>query len=409
MSSPLSLSQLNGIVREAFALHLSEALWVVAEISELREAGGGHCFVEFVEKEERTGRLLAKARGNIWRDIYVLLAPHFEQLTGMKLAAGLKVLVAVRAEFHPLYGYALTVCDIDPTYSVGVSAQRRKEILDRLEEDGVRDLNKELPLPRPMLRLAVVSSPSAAGYGDFCNQIEQSGLPFRHMLFTAVMQGELVEASVIDALNAIADRRDDFDVVVIIRGGGAVSDLNGFESYELASHVAQFPLPVFTGIGHERDDTVIDFVAHTRLKTPTAVAAFLIDAAEAEVQLFENLCSRLDAAVARALAEKRSAFERLALSYRVAATHYCGNERARLALLMQSRLRTALLRRLDSEKHRLDACGRTIRMASPERILKLGYTLTKCDGRIVTRADSLRAGDVVTTQFADGEITSTIN
>ena len=275
--TPLSLYELNNVVRSTLELTLEDSYWVVAELSEVRVAGNGHCYVEFVQKEEKGGMLLAKARGNIWRNTYNLLAPYFEQETGQRLAVGLTVLVNVSVSFHELYGYSLTVLDIDPTYTLGAVAQRRKEILALLEEDGVLTLNKELTLPRPLLRIAIVSSASAAGYGDFCDQIKQSGLPFQLQLFPATMQGEGVEASVIAALEMIATEEENWDAVVIIRGGGAVSDLAGFETYLLAAHVAQFPLPVLTGIGHERDDTVVDLVAHTRLKTPTAVAAFLVE------------------------------------------------------------------------------------------------------------------------------------
>ncbi len=406
--TPISLYQLNSLVNRAFRDLLCDTYWVMAEVSELRVAGNGHCYVEFVEKEEGAGRLLAKARGNIWRDTYNLLAPYFEQETGMPLAAGLKVLVNVTLDFHPLYGYALTVHDIEPSYTLGAVAQRRKQILDQLEKEGVADLNRELELPRLTLRLAIVSSATAAGYGDFCNQLDTSGFAFRHELFSSAMQGDGVEAGIINALNRIAERLDEFDAVAIIRGGGAVSDLNGFESYELAANVAQFPLPVLTGIGHERDETVIDFVAHTRLKTPTAVAAFLIERMMNEASLLENLSARLRVAVERAFRSKQNGFNLLASRYRTAATRYCGNERTRLSLL-QSRLLQATSVRLEREKHRLDACRRTIRMASPERILQLGYTLTLSEGKIVGRAAELKAGAQITTRFADGEIHSTIN
>ncbi len=406
--TPTSLYELGCLVREAVALHLPESLWLAAELSELRVGQGGHCYVEFVEKEEKSGKLRAKARGNIWRDTYALLAPYFEQQTGMPLAPGLKVLVEVGVDFHPLYGYALTVRDIEPSYTLGAVAQRRKEILDRLEEEGVLGLNRELPLPRPMLRLAIISSPTAAGFGDFCDQLDGSGIAFRYELFPAIMQGEAVELSIIASLNAIAKRREDFDLVVIIRGGGATSDLNGFESYELAANVAQFPLPVLTGIGHERDDTVIDFVAHTRLKTPTAVAAFLVESAQCELAQVEALSSRLNVAAGRLLAEKKSSFALLVQRLRSSVSLGFSREKARIETLAGLRLQTALQLRMEREKHRVDAALRSIRMASPERILKLGYTLTSLNGKIVTQAADLKPGDVLATRFSDGEILSEV-
>ena len=249
----LSLFELNARVRAMLHHTLPDCYWVAAEISDLRVASNGHCYMELVQKDTFSGSLVAKARAMIWRQNYVMVRSHFEHATQQRLVAGIKVLVYVSVEFHELYGYSLNIVDIDPTYTLGDLAQRRQEIIRQLQDDGVMDLNKELPLPRVLRRIAVISSATAAGYGDFCNQLQQSGYDFTLKLFPAVMQGDKVERSVIDALNAIAAECDDWDVVVIIRGGGATTDLNGFESYLLATNVAQFPLPILTGIGHERD------------------------------------------------------------------------------------------------------------------------------------------------------------
>ena len=275
----LTLYELNARVRGVLETGLPDRYWLQAELSEVREAYNGHCYLEFVQKDKGGRELVARARGVIWAGVYQLLKPMFEREAGRPLAAGLKVLVRVSVSFHELYGYSLTVTDIDPAYTLGDMARLRREILARLEEDGILYANKELSLPMIVSRVAVISSATAAGYGDFCHQLLLNDYRFRFdvRLFPAVMQGERVEQSVLSALEAVMnDAEGGWDVVVIIRGGGATSDLSGFDSYWLAAACAQFPLPVITGIGHERDDTVIDLVAHTRVKTPTAAAAFLV-------------------------------------------------------------------------------------------------------------------------------------
>ena len=278
-NNPLSLLELNALVRRSVQACFPDSYWVQAELSDVRANSSGHCYLEFVQKDPSGNSLVAKARGIIWSGTYFRLKPYFESETGQAFVSGIKVLVKVSVNFHELYGYSLTVLDIDPTYTLGDMARRRREILSRLQQEGVLTLNKELELPELMQRVAVISSPTAAGYGDFCNQLAHNdfGFVFYTRLFPAVMQGEKVERSVISALDRIYREVDHWDVVVIIRGGGATSDLSGFDTYELAANCAQFPLPVITGIGHERDDTVIDMVAHTRVKTPTAAAEFLVN------------------------------------------------------------------------------------------------------------------------------------
>ncbi len=426
---PLSLYELNGIVRSTLELTLDENYWVVAELSEVRVAGNGHCYVEFVEKEERSGAMVAKARGNIWKNTYNLLAPYFEQETGQRFAAGLKVLVNVSVGFHELYGYSLTVLDIDPTYTLGAAVQRRKEILALLEADGVLTLNKELTLPRPLLRIAVVSSASAAGYGDFCDQIKQSGLPFKLKLFPATMQGEGVESGVIAALEKIAAEDYLWDAVAIIRGGGAVSDLAGFETYLLAAHVAQFPLPVLTGIGHERDDTVVDFVAHTRLKTPTAVAAFLVERQREEINSLADLEHRLQQTVVGKVEQNRLLLQSLQLRVQAAAASYGRKEEQRLlqmgaalernaqqALQQQKNylknlsqsLQQTPLRQIDNEQRRLDYIQKLLHMSSLDRILQMGFSLTLSEGKAVRSAAQLAPGMLLTTHFAEGKMESRV-
>lgn len=426
---PLSLYELNNLVRGTLELTLDDNYWVVAELSEVRVAANGHCYVEFVEKEERGGMMVAKARGNIWKNTYTLLAPYFEKESGQRLAAGLQVLVNVSVTFHELYGYSLNVLDIDPTYTLGAVAKRRKEILALLEADGVLTLNKELDLPRPLLRIAVVSSASAAGYGDFCNQIEQSGLPFQLQLFPATMQGDGVEAGVIAALEEIAAQEDKWDAVAIIRGGGAVSDLAGFETYLLAAHVAQFPLPVLTGIGHERDDTVVDLVAHTRLKTPTAVAAFLVERQREEIELLENLGRRFRQAVIGKIERNALLLKSIQLRMQAAAvscgrkeeqhlmqlaaalehkTHQGLQQQQNLLESLEQSLQQAPLRRLAEENRRLDYVCKLLQLSSLDRILQMGFSLTLSEGKVVRSAAELTSGMLLTTRFAEGQIESRV-
>ena len=290
----LSLYDLNVLVRRSLEQCLPDTYWIQAELSDVRTNSTGHCYLEFVQKDARSNSLIAKARGTIWSNVFRLLKPYFEEATGQAFVSGIKVLVQVTVSFHELYGYSLTVQDIDPTYTLGDMARRRKEILKQLEEEGVLLLNKELDIPRLPQRVAVISSSTAAGYGDFCHQLKNNpgGFYFYTELFPALMQGDRVEESVLVALDKINSRLESFDVVVIIRGGGATSDLSGFDTYLLAAACAQFPLPVITGIGHERDDTVLDSVAHTRVKTPTAAAEFLIGCMNDAAEELEMLACR---------------------------------------------------------------------------------------------------------------------
>ena len=295
-ASVLSLTELNRNIKQALRDALPETYWVRAETSEVRvNSYSGHCYLEFIEKDERTGQVAARARGTIWAQQYAVIRPYFEEETGRPFTSGLKVLVRVAVDFHELYGLSLTVHDIDPSFTVGDLVRRRKEIIRQLQADGVFDLNRSLPFsPRPQ-RIAVISSATAAGYEDFTDQLlgNEYGFPFYVRLYPALMQGERTEASIIAALDRIYAVREAFDVVVIIRGGGSTADLSSFDSYALAANCAQFPLPIITGIGHERDDTVVDLVAHTRLKTPTAVAAFLIDCMATQLADINELRDRL--------------------------------------------------------------------------------------------------------------------
>lgn len=405
----LSLYELNRAVRRRLSESFPEAVWVRAELSDVRVNANGHCYVEFVEKDPQGRSLVAKARGTVWANVYRLLKACFEQETGQPFAAGIKVLVCVSVEFHELYGYSLSVRDIDPSYTLGDMARRRREILKQLEEEGVLTMNKELPLPLLPQRVAVISSPTAAGYGDFCNQLLRNpyGFAFCTKLFPAVMQGNQVESSVMAALDRIYAQCDRWDVVVIIRGGGAVSDLSGFDTYLLAASCAQFPLPILTGIGHERDDTVIDSVAHTRVKTPTAAAEFLIGRAREAAETMEALRGRLETAATARLRDERQRMERLSGKLPSLFSLRKLHEEHRLALWRQ-RMNQACLARLADERHKLQLLEKEVEHASPERLLKRGYSITLRGGKAVTDASALREGDEIETRLAKGSITSKV-
>ena len=428
---PLTLYELNNLVRGVVEGALSDEYWLQAELSEVREAYNGHCYVEFVEKDKRGRDLVAKARGVIWAGTYSLLKPMFEREAGRPLSPGLKVLVKVTVSFHELYGYSLTVRDIDPTYTLGDLARLRREILAQLEADGILDDNKSLPMPLLANRIAVISSATAAGYGDFCNQLlgNEYGFRFTTRLFPAVMQGERVEQSVLSALDAIMAEHDRWDVVVIIRGGGATSDLSGFDTYLLAAACAQFPLPVITGIGHERDDTVIDAVAHTRVKTPTAAAAFLVNHQLETAARLDDLCRRMVSGVEMRMERERGRMVQVAARLSSAFVRVrtagerrldCFSQRMRHAWLQRraddehrlqrtgERMRTALPRRMEREHFRLQLAGQRCEAANPETLLKRGYSMTFCGGELVRDAARLHAGEELTTRLAEGEIRSIV-
>lgn len=428
---PLSLYELNALVKRSINSCMPDTYWVQAELSDVRSNYSGHCYLEFVQKEPRGNNLIAKARGTIWSNVYRLLKPYFEEETGQAFVAGIKVLVNVSVEFHELYGYSLTVQDIDPTYTLGDMARRRREILKQLEEEGVLTLNKELELPLLARRIAVISSATAAGYGDFCNQLEHNpyGFIFYPHLFPAIMQGDRVEQSIIAALDAINARRDDWDVVVIIRGGGATSDLSGFDTYDLAANCAQFPLPIITGIGHERDDTVLDSVSYTRVKTPTAAAEFLINHLHDTAETLEDYASSILYAVSARMEREKTRLARfteripIQTKMRLKDEHYrqervmkqleaglqsrLARERHHLQLI-ESQLGIGSQHRLVKETHRLQLLEQQLKAASPEHLLKRGYSITLRNGKAVTDASSLKEGDELDTRFAKGAIKSIV-
>ena len=407
----LSLYDLNALVRRSLEQCLPDEYWVQAELSEVRvHPATGHCYVEFVQKDPRSNNLVAKARGVIWNNVFRLLRPYFEESTGQVFTAGIKVLVQVSVGFHELYGFSLTVHDIDPTYTLGDMARRRREILKQLEEEGVLSLNKELPMPELPRRVAVISSATAAGYGDFCHQLTNNprGYYFHTELFAAAMQGDRVEESMLAALDSINSRADDFDVVVIIRGGGATSDLSCFDTYLLAAACAQFPLPIITGIGHERDDTVLDSVAHARVKTPTAAAEYLIARMDEATDRLNDLAVRLYEGVTARLKWERNRLQQCRNRIPTASVRRVSSAKLEL-LTARKDLHRSVEAVLARHRHKLELLKQRLADASPDKLLARGYSITLKDGKAVKDAALLSPGDRLVTRLYRGEVQSVVN
>lgn len=409
-ASHISLSDLQLQIATTLETALPLPVWVSAEIAELKVNYSGHCYLELIEKDERSasGAAKAQARGVIWRSAYGRLAPHFEQATGRALSAGMKVLIKVLVSYHPVYGLSLQITDIDPTYTVGDMERRKREIIARLQSEGVWDVNRSRPLPAVVQRVAVISSRSAAGYRDFMRELDGSIYAIHTELFDAVMQGGESERSIAEAFALIEERRKEFDAVAIIRGGGSTGDLDCFNAYLTAALTARCSLPVLSGIGHDKDVSVVDMVACVHLKTPTAVAVWLCDRAamaDAECEraalLLRQLCiqtthraelrlqlfdSTLKSTVERAVAEQR-------------------NKIAALGDALRSGAKSALQR----ERQRSEALGRMVENYAPEHILQLGFAVIQAGGVAVGRSAGLTTGDEIKIRMADGTLSATVN
>lgn len=405
-----SLSELNIQVRNAIREYLPETYWVRAETSDVRRNQNGHCYLEFIEKDARNQNIVARARGTIWSNTFGMLTTYFEQETGQSFVSGLSVLVRVSIEFHELYGYSLSVVDIDPSFTIGEIARNRQLILKQLEADGVLTLNKEIEMAELTNRIAVISSPTAAGYEDFHDQLANNSLGFVYYtkLFPAIMQGERTESSVIAALDMIYINMEHFDAVVIIRGGGSSSDLSSFDSYMLASNCAQFPLPIISGIGHERDVTVVDTVAHTRVKTPTAAAEYLIEHTAKTASQLIDLQQRLVDRSRNIMDAEHKRITDLSKSMIHSSKIFVRDEISEVQQLQIS-LKHHIRHLLQNEKHSILDSEQYIKMVSPENILKRGYTLTLKGGKIVKSVNDLSEDDTIETLFSDGKIESLIS
>lgn len=405
----LSLFELNSFVKSVLNNSFDKTCWIKAEISDVRMNQNGHCYLEFIERDRKNKNIIAKARGSIWATSFKLLKTYFEQETGQSFASGLKVLVEVSIEFHELYGYSLNVHNIDPSYTLGDQARNRAIILKQLEDEGVLTLNKELELPSITNRIAVISSPTAAGYEDFCNQIENNpdGFIFYKKLFPCIMQGSRTESSIINALDTINQHIDKFDVVVIIRGGGSSSDLSAFDSYLLATNCAQFPLPIITGIGHERDQTVLDIVAHSRAKTPTAVAELLIEHMQDSAIKLGEIEMAIKHTTVDFISDRKADLTNLFTRFSYL-TKGRNIEHINKLNAIKEKLRSLTIGLLSEQKYKLKNHEQFIQLSSPDTILKKGYTLTLKDNKIVKSSNELLEGDIIINRFHDGDKRSEI-
>jgi len=424
----VTLLELNLLVREVIECEMPNEYWVEAELSECRESHG-HCFLELIQKDERSATPVAKASARCWASKWMIIRPYFERTTGQQLHAGMKVLLKVKAQFHEAYGFSWMVTDIDPTYTLGDMARKRQEIISQLKAEGVFDLQKELRLPLFCQHIAVISSETAAGYGDFCNQLADNpyGFQFQTQLFPAIMQGEEVEQSIINALNRIYNFQ--FDCVVIIRGGGATSDMSGFDTLALAENVANFPLPIITGIGHDRDECILDMVSHTRVKTPTAAAAFLVDHLKQVFDAINDAQDRLTHYAQQKISTLNTQLSMIAETLpRIFSTVKTRHEArldtiaTSLANLAQQRilhsqfsildleksLPILLNRRLMAEKHRLQLFEEKARSLDPTLLLKRGYSITLHNGKAVRHVKELQDGDTIETRLANGSVHSVV-
>ncbi|MBR4898823.1 MAG: exodeoxyribonuclease VII large subunit [Prevotella sp.] len=460
----LTLLELNSLVRQVIEQSMAREYWVEAELAECRESRG-HCYMELVEKDEQSNTPVARASAKCWRTTWAMVQPYFERTTGQRLHAGMKVRLKVYAQFHEAFGFSWIVTDIDATFTLGDMARRRQEIVRKLKEEGIFDLQRELELPLFCQHIAVISASNAAGYGDFVRQLEDNeyGFQFHAQLFPAVMQGERVEQSIIAALNriysvecrtenvefatasestapestAVANSTlytlhstlSTFDCVVIIRGGGSTSDLSGFDTLALAENVAQFPLPIITGIGHDRDESVLDMVSHTRVKTPTAAAAFLISHLKQTLERIENSEERILRHVQSTMEVERLRLtrlsERIPTLFSLVSTRQTAlldSTVQRLSAAIAQRLEReqtkcsmlnvqcsmAINQRLLKEQHRLELLEQRATSLDPALLLQRGYSITLHNGHAVRSAADLQPGDQIETRLSEGTIHSTV-
>jgi exodeoxyribonuclease VII large subunit len=407
--SSISLKELQLIVKQAVEA-IPDAYWITAEVNELHESAAGHCFLELVQKDADSDRIVAKASANIWANVYRMLKSYFSSETGMDFGEGMKVLVRVAVQYHELYGLRLNILDIDAAYTAGEVALTRKKTIERLCADGVFDMNRELELPLLPQSIAVVSSERAAGYGDFMQQLHSNGhsYAFRTVLFQAAMQGKEAEPAIIDALERIYGRASEFDVVAILRGGGSQSDLSCFDSYTLASNVAQFPLPVITGIGHDRDVSVVDMVAHTMLKTPTAAAEFLVEKMAEQEALVEELWETLSETWSSILTGCERHLQQLSFALASHAQLHVQQEKRRVAEYLPKRLAQAAAQTLVRSRLVVDRLDSELKLVNPAGILQRGYSITLKNGARLCSANDVKAGDCIETILHNGKIASRV-
>ncbi|WP_288238084.1 exodeoxyribonuclease VII large subunit [uncultured Alistipes sp.] len=402
-SQHITLRELQRRVKSALEGQFALPVWVSAEISEIKVNYSGHCYLELVEKGGDNGVPTAQARAVVWRSHYPRISGYFEAETGQRLASGIRILAKVLVSYHELYGFSLQITDIDPSYTLGDMERQRQQTIAQLQQDGVWDMNREATMPAVVQRIAIVSSANAAGYQDFCKELDKSPYRFTLTLFDAFMQGAAAEESIIEALCSVAARMEDFDAVVLIRGGGSRSDLNCFNAYRLCAHVAQFPLPVVTGIGHDKDTSVADMVAHTALKTPTAVAGWLVGRMAETDGWLDYAALQLHDTTTAAMHASEVRLERLSGEVRRLSGELLTRQSLRLehhAALLPDAARDFLAR----QNVRLGNAAELIAGRSPERILRLGFAVVRTGGKAVTSAREVGAGENIEIEVSDGQI-----
>jgi exodeoxyribonuclease VII large subunit len=403
----LSLSVLLGQVKETLEKGLPDSYWVVGEIMELHE--NRHCYLELIEKSEENDSLLAKVRATIWASRYSMIRPFFETSTGTQLKSGIKILCKVSVEFHPQYGLSLNITDIDPSYTIGDLARKRLEVIQRLRKEGVFDMNRELSFPLVPQRIAVISSQTAAGFGDFMESILKNryGFVFYTTLYPAVMQGNEAPGSIISAMESVFESGIDYDCVVMIRGGGSKADLESFNHYELAYFITQFPIPVITGIGHERDESVADLVAHRGLKTPTAVAEFLVDHMLAFELRLSALLDRLSGSVSTRVQGELFRLERFHIAM-MHLSHQVLQKLSEYQLNAKERLRRELGNRLNQNRDYLELLNKRLELVNPINILRRGYSMTLHEGKSISSIKNIKPGSRLETRLYKGTIISNV-
>ncbi|HIJ59978.1 MAG TPA: exodeoxyribonuclease VII large subunit [Nitrospirae bacterium] len=407
VNKPIVLSEFLGIVREVIKQNMPNLYWIIAEISEAKENQKGHFYLTLVEKKD--DKVLAQIKGNIWSYEYRKLLTKFKKATGEGFKVGMKVLLLVGVDYHEVYGMSLLIKDVDPSYTLGEMALKKMEIIERLRQEGLIDLNKRLDLPIVPQRIAIISSPNAAGYEDFLKQLTQNqqGYFFYIELFPSLMQGDETETTLINRLNEIEGRTEEFDIVVIIRGGGSTVDLSCFDNYNIAKRVAQFPLPVITGIGHEKDETVLDIVAHTSLKTPTAVADFLLSGSRSFEEEIIKLQQRLKTATTNLINQNNQWLQSISAKFIYLSKNYSTNRLNRIYLI-QVRLQKSLVHLIHLHQTRLTNLGQAIRLLSPENILQRGYSITYLNGKIIKDISQIKNGSMIETRLKDASFQSMV-
>ncbi|MCK5028556.1 MAG: exodeoxyribonuclease VII large subunit [Bacteroidales bacterium] len=454
MIKSISLLELNKNIQETINNGFAESVWVVAEISEIKVNRNGHCYLEFIEKDALNDSIIAKTRATIWAFTFRMLKPYFENASGHELTIGLKVLVSANVEFHELYGLSLNITDIDPNYTLGDLALKKAETIKTLEDDGIIDMNKDLPFPIVPQKIAIISSETAAGYQDFINQLNNNSEEYKYYtkLFPSIMQGMQAEESIIKSLENIYNYENFFDIVVIIRGGGSQSDLQCFNSYQVATNVAQFPLPVITGIGHDKDETVVDIVSYKKLKTPTAAAEYIIEKTstyEEKLLFIEDIIKNYSSDIVRNEKARFISYSQLVVptakiileknnnkiarykdqcinNVRILLTnkHSSLNQIAKNSDNKTNKILHKSLKKLNKieynisfksslllQKNKLivDQLKNRAELSNPENILKRGYSITYVNGERLNAIKKITKNDVIITKLSSGFIRSTVN